>query len=78
LKEIFKRLINIRKIAFIPQKPFQPPYPKWYNPNIKMSIMAVTRDTSLKIIMLLRVNFFSLLRLGGLHLKIRTSLITIE
>ncbi|KAA0060308.1 RNA-directed DNA polymerase (Reverse transcriptase), Ribonuclease H-like protein [Cucumis melo var. makuwa] len=38
--ELLPQLLKSHQVAIVPQEPLQPPYPKWYDPNIKCEYHA--------------------------------------
>ena len=33
--KLLPKLLKSHQVAIVPQEPLQPPYPKWYDPNVK-------------------------------------------
>ncbi|KAA0054657.1 uncharacterized protein E5676_scaffold3734G00290 [Cucumis melo var. makuwa] len=38
--ELLPQLLKSHQVAIVPQEPLQPPYPKWYDPNVKREYHA--------------------------------------
>ncbi|KAA0060507.1 RNA-directed DNA polymerase (Reverse transcriptase), Ribonuclease H-like protein [Cucumis melo var. makuwa] len=38
--ELLPQLLKNQQVAIVPQEPLQPPYPKWYDPNVKCEYHA--------------------------------------
>ncbi|KAA0037719.1 uncharacterized protein E6C27_scaffold141G00110 [Cucumis melo var. makuwa] len=67
--ELLPKLLKSRQVTIVPQEPLQPPYPKWYDPNVKCEYHARAVGHSMENCFLLKAKVQSLVKVSWLKLK---------
>ncbi|TYK10942.1 uncharacterized protein E5676_scaffold107G00240 [Cucumis melo var. makuwa] len=67
--ELLPKLLKSHQVAIVPQEPLQPPYPKWYDPNVKCEYHARAVGHSMENCFLLKAKVQSLVKVSWLKLK---------
>ncbi|XP_050939299.1 uncharacterized protein LOC127148916 [Cucumis melo] len=67
--ELLPQLLKSHQVAIVPQEPLQPPYPKWYDPNVKCEYHAGVVGHSTENCFPLKTKVQSLVKAGWLKFK---------
>ncbi|KAA0054570.1 uncharacterized protein E5676_scaffold519G00030 [Cucumis melo var. makuwa] len=67
--EPLPQLLKSHQVAIVPQEPLQPPYPKWYDPNVKCEYHAGVVGHSIENCFPLKAKVQSLVKTGWLEFK---------
>ncbi|TYK12200.1 uncharacterized protein E5676_scaffold106G001510 [Cucumis melo var. makuwa] len=67
--ELLPQLLKSHQVAIVPQKPLQPPYPKWYDPNAKCEYHVGAVGHSTENCFPLKTKVQSLVKVGWLKFK---------